>query len=239
MPTILLTRPEPAAGQFAQALRQMLGEVEVIVSPLMRIEWCGRGERPDGVPVFTSARGVEGFVRAWGRPGGPCWCVGDATAQAAGTAGFEARSAQGDAEMLVRAIMDSGEAGPFHHYRGAHARGEVAGRLGDAGRDAAQTVVYDQVAQALNPQARMRLDREEPVIVPLFSPRTAVQFRGAAPFRAPVFAAVMSDAVAAALGDLPCVRVAFAERPDAGAMLDAVKGLFDAALVLERAGGAQ
>jgi uroporphyrinogen-III synthase len=240
MPAILLTRPEPAARAFADALRGRLGPVEVIVSPLLRIEWREDGAQPEGTAIFTSPSGVEGFARAWGKAAGAaCWCVGDATARAAGEAGFQARSASGDAGALIRAIVESGDKGPFCHLRGAHARGDVAENLRKAGRICDEVVIYDQVAQPPSDAARAWLDGSLPVIVPLFSPRTAALFAACAPFRAPLFVAAMSAAVGEALGDLGCVRVTTATRPDAAAMQDAVQGLFDAALVLEGRGGAQ
>ncbi|MDQ2090349.1 uroporphyrinogen-III synthase [Marimonas arenosa] len=234
MPAILLTRPAPAAAQFAATLRARLGDVVIVVSPLLDIAWTP-APVVDGVPVFTSRHGVEGFLRAGGRAAGACWCVGEATASAAARSGFTPRSAQGDAAALVAAILASGDPGPFLHVRGAHTRGDVAARLRDAGRAVQEAVVYDQIAQDLNVEARQLLESENPVIVPLFSPRTAAQFADSHHGMAPLFVAAMSDAVRDALGVLPTVRVVVARRPDINAMTDAVEGLFDAALQLEGA----
>ncbi|WP_137700912.1 uroporphyrinogen-III synthase [Marimonas lutisalis] len=235
MPLILLTRPEEPARQFAEALRARLGDVEVVISPLLRIEWV-KADLPAGVPVFTSANGVEGFLRSGGVAVGACWCVGDVTARVADRAGFDARSAGGDADALVAAILTSGEAGPFVHLRGEHARGDVANRLRAAGRAAQDVVVYAQTAQGLSDAARTMLQGEKPVIVPLFSPRTAQQFAQETA-HAPLFVAVMSTAVREALGDCAVRALREAARPDAEAMAEAVEGLFDAALRLEGAGG--
>ncbi|MEZ5714577.1 MAG: hypothetical protein R3D85_05065 [Paracoccaceae bacterium] len=63
MPAILLTRPAPASARFAQVLRARLGDVRIVTSPLLRIDWRAP-DLPDAEPIFTSRNGVEGFLRA-------------------------------------------------------------------------------------------------------------------------------------------------------------------------------
>ncbi|KPP86564.1 MAG: uroporphyrinogen-III synthase [Rhodobacteraceae bacterium HLUCCO07] len=239
-PVILLTRPDTAARPFADALRAQLGAVRIVQSPLLRIEWLA-ADLPGGVPIFTSPRAVEGFVRAGGDAGGGCWCVGDATARAATEAGFTARSASGDARALVAAILESGEAGLFVHVRGRHAIADLAAILSDAGRETRSAVVYDQVTQPLTPEARSLLHGKAPVVLPLFSPRTARQFvkeyRADPAMRAPLFIAAMSAAVRDALGDIDARALSIAAHPDAQGMRDAVQGLIDAARRLEAGPG--
>ncbi len=245
-PVILLTRPDDAARPFADALRTRLGAVRIVQSPLLRIAWLA-ADLPLGMPIFTSPRGVEGFLRMGGTVGGACWCVGDATAEAAAKVGFTARSASGDAKALIAAILESGEAGPFVHVRGRHAIADLAAILSDAGRETRAAVVYDQVAEPLTPEARALLQGMAPVVVPLFSPRTARQFArecaaersGDHAARAPLFIAAMSAAVGDALGDVGARGLSIATRPDAQSMLDAVQGLFDAARRLEAGRGAK
>ena len=239
MPAILLTRPTAAAARFAEMLRDRLGPVEIEISPLLRIDWTATLPEAEGIPIFTSRNGVEGFLRAGGHPAGPCWCVGDATAQVARAAGFTPRTASGDADALVAAILESGAPAPFLHFRGAATRGDVAMRLTKAGRPTADHIVYEQTLCDLTNRARNLLQRETPVILPLFSPRTAAQFTEVFRGRAPLFIAAMSAAVAAELEPLTPARVLLAESLEAGAMLDATERLFTAALRLEGGSGAK
>lgn len=232
MPAILLTRPAPASARFAQDLRARLGDVRIVTSPLLRIDWR-TPDLPRAEPIFTSRNGVEGFLRAGGRGDGRCWCVGEATAQAAQKAGFQARPGPGDAAALVRAILTSGAPGPFVHIRGTHITGDLSGPLRAAGLTVDEAVVYDQIAEDLNSAAKTLLGGEISVVLPLFSPRTAVQFTRTYGGTAPLFVAAMSPAVKAALDQLPVTRIVVAGRPDAPAMIEAVEGLFDAALQLE------
>ena len=240
MPAILLTRPEPGSAEFAAALRARLGAVEIVISPLLRIEFTPTAmANRSATPIFTSRNGVEGFVRAGGAANGPCWCVGAATAAAAEAAGFTARAAEGDAASLLAAILASGDKGPFQHYRGAHARGDLAGRLSAAGCPTGAEVVYAQDFRELSDEAKAVLGGETPVIVPLFSPRSAARFAGVHAGSAPLFVAVISAAAGAELGALPIFRMETAARPDAAAMLDATERLFTAAVRLEGGPGAK
>ena len=244
MPVILLTRPAPGAQETADALRARLGAVDIVFSPLLRIGWVpARLSNRTATPIFTSRNGVAGFLASGGIARGPCWCVGEATAETAQGAGFTPRAAEGDAESLIAMMLESGDKGPFQHYRGAHARGNVADRLSAAGHPTSAEVVYSQDTCELTDEASALLEGEAPVIVPLFSPRTAAQFAsaytGIHAASAPVFAAVMSVAVGDELEQLPLAQVETAVRPDAAAMLDATERLFTASLRLEGGSGAK
>lgn len=234
MPTILLTRPEEASRQFAERLRLRLGDVAVVISPLLEIGFKPL-ERHEGeeIPIFTSRNGVAGYLRGGGDACGRCWCVGDATAKIARQAGLRPQSAAGDADTLVQAILQSGARGPFVHLRGEHTRGNVAGRLRDAGREVREDVVYAQELRDLTAEGKALLGGELPVIVPLFSPRTAAQFEAVHRGDAPLFVASMSKAIAQALGGVRTVETVVARRPNAPSMIDAAERLFDAAQRLE------
>lgn len=247
MLAILLTRPAPGAEETAAALRARLGAVRIVKSPLLSIAMVPAAlANPAATPIFTSRNGVEGFLKSGGIAQGPCWCVGEATAETAQAAGFTPRAAQGDAESLIAMILESGDKGPFQHYRGAHARGNVAERLSAAGLMTGAEVVYSQDTCDLSETAKALLEGETPVIVPLFSPRTAAQFAAsygahtaALTTTAPLFCAVMSVAVADTLAHLKLARVEMASRPDADAMYEATERLFTAALRLEGAADAK
>lgn len=238
MPAILLTRPADAAARFAEKLRARLGDVPIVISPLLRIEWR-QAPLPGGTPIFTSPNGVEGFLRAGGVARGACWCVGEATARAARAAGFAARASGGDAAALTADILASGETGPFAHLRGVHIAADLAATLRESGCVVEEAVVYDQIAQNLSDEALALLNGGNPVVLPLFSPRTAGQFAREHRGAAPLFVATMSAAVSKALGPFEPVRICQAARPDAAAMADAAERLFAAALHLEGEGAAK
>lgn len=230
--TILLTRPRAASERLREKLRSR--GVKICVSPLIEPEFATRA--PDlrgsrGV-IFTARTAVDAFARLCPDDAPRAYAVGDATAEAARAAGMRVVSAGGDADALVRRILADGEKGPLMHLRGEHSRGAVAGRLTEAGCPTREAVLYRQVEQPFTPGARALIDGGAPVIVPLFSPRTAGIFSRRCRGRAPLLVAAMSPAVAEAVR-VECRRVVVAKEPTQAAMLAAIDGLLDAAHDLE------
>lgn len=227
-PTILLTRPEAASARFAHALRNRLGAaVDILIAPLTRIEWLDVALDMTDVDslIFTSRNGVAAYLRATGRRDVPCFAVGDATAALAQKAGMVATSCQGDAEALIAQVLARADAGRVLHVRGRHSRGDVAARLTAAGRPTREVVMYDQQAMGLTEAAQEVLDGDTPVIVPLFSPRSAAQFVAEHRGKAPLLIAAMSGAVAEAAAPVKAAAMQVAARPDAEAMLEVLAGL--------------
>ncbi|WP_428545787.1 uroporphyrinogen-III synthase [Profundibacter sp.] len=222
-PTVLLTRPQAQAERFAQAL----GDIPVVISPLMRIEQQPLDVELTGYRglVFTSENGV------WACPqcALPAFCVGDRTAQAAKDAGMRAVSAKGSADDLVRIIADRAVEGPLLHIRGEHTRGDVAGKLRALGLRVDEVVGYRQVARPLSEQARKLLGGESIVILPLFSPRTARLFvADVGRIGARVRVVAISEAVKEALSGSVFDDITVSTTPDAKGMIAAIQGRIDA-----------
>jgi uroporphyrinogen-III synthase len=228
---VLLTRPRAASDRFAADLCAALGPLPVTVAPLM--ETVPRGPLPDldGIAglIFTSAAGVEVFAAQTARRDATAWCVGGRTAAAAAAAGFaDVRTAAGDAEALTALIAAAAPEGRLLHLHGTHKAGALAETLLAAGHAVSEAVIYDQTAQAPGPGFAAALAGPGPCIVPLFSPRSARLFAAAVEsvesgdIGAPIWAAALSPAVAAALPVGCAARVAVAARPDADAMIQAI-----------------
>ena len=225
-PTVVITRPEAAGLRFADQLRERLGcGVVVELSPLMRIE--NIGDLPDlgliRTLIFTSGNGVQAYAAMTDRRDIPCYCTGDATALAARNEGMVATSCAGTADDLVARILADRTGGPCLHIRGEHGVGDVANRLRDAGVMTDQAILYRQVPQPASPAADALLRGEAPVILPLFSPRSARIVFAVAEVSAPVTIVALSPNVAAALPATFSGAVIVAHRPDVAAMLDAVE----------------
>ncbi|MDX1779836.1 MAG: uroporphyrinogen-III synthase [Thalassovita sp.] len=232
MATLLLTRPLDSARRFAAQLRDRLGDVPVVISPLLRIEPAVPAPDLTGARglIFTSQNALCAVGDGQGRR---CYAVGAATAAAARGRGFDPIAVEPDAESLFQRILADRPQGPLLHLRGCHARGNLAARLTEAGIETRQKVVYEQVETALTAEARAALNGELPVIVPLFSPRSAKIFARQQAGTAPILIAAMSDAVIDGLGNLPVTRLERAETPDADAMIAAIERLMDAGRLLE------
>ena len=220
-PVILLTRPRAASEALAEDIRARLGDrVDIVISPLLEIEYLGAPLALSGVRglIFSSRNGVEAAAELTDARDLPAFCVGPSTTRQADAAGWRAEMAGPDAETLVQRLKALRPDAPLLHLRGRHARGDIAGQLGAAGVPVREQIVYDQHPKPLSDAARACLQGPAPVVVPLFSPRSARLFGAAVP--GPVAAvAAISHAVADTLPQSFAGRVAVADAPNAEAML--------------------
>jgi uroporphyrinogen-III synthase len=179
--------------------------------------------------IFTSENGVKAFSRAGHQPHGIAYCVGDRTGTAANDVGFPVISADGNASDLVTVIAARPKTGRLLHFRGEHARGDIAGSLSTAGYDTDEIIAYRQVAVPLSRDARNALGGERIVILPLFSPRSARLFvADAGNVSAPLKIVAMSAAVARAVSGFNSHTLVVAGAPNARAMLETIKRQKDA-----------
>ncbi len=241
-PILLMTRPQAASEAFVTALHGAGEQGFVpVISPLIGVRTCG--VLPDmtryfGV-IFTSANGVAAY-RALGGPAHlACFVVGAATSAAARDAGFAPTSADGDAAALVRLVRSLSPRGPLLHLRGTHARGDVAKNLSLAGTETHEAVIYDQPLLDLTPQARLALNGTAPVVVPLFSPRSAARFAAVASRGAPLLIAAMSAGIRKEVVDLCAIQNIVTPQPSGEAMQKAALHLLGLARTLESGQDAQ
>ena len=152
------------------------------------------------------------------------FCVGDRTAWVARQMGFATVSAKGDAAALVDLILSQPKS-PLLHLCGREVRGDLAGPLSSHGIEVQDLMVYAQEEQPLSEEAAALLRHTQPVLMPIFSPRTARLLQaechrvGA---KAPVLVIAMSAAVAEAATGLSHTPPQVAAYPDGESMLAAV-----------------
>ncbi len=223
-PLILLTRPQAASARFAARLVAACPAAAVLISPLQAVQFAD-WPRPLVLPeavIFTSQNAVEAAARAG--LSGRAFCVGDQTAEAAVKAGFDAVSAGGTADDLVGLIIAARPASVWH-LRGADTRGDVAGRLRKAGISVFEAVVYRTEDRPLTGEAITALGQSRPILLPLFSPKSAARASAAlTSVQAPLIVLCLSAAVGRAAARLPAVQRRVAKRPDADGMLEIVLG---------------
>ena len=218
---VLLTRPARGSAEFAEALRAALGELEILQSPLMEIVPVEPAALPgpEDAVIFTSVSAVEMFSKLQPGSGRRAWCVGERTAQAAREAGFAPRAGKGGAVNLAEIICTEQPVPRLWHMHGTHQRGDLAELLGALGHNCRSEVIYDQSSLPLDPALAARLATGEPMVAPLFSPRTARLLAAAVKnLGANLRVVALSGAVAKEWPGKPVI----AERPSAAAMLDAV-----------------
>lgn len=220
MPILLLTRPEPASSQVLSLIRQAVPDVHAIISPAFEIVTLA-AELPLNLMqiVLTSATGAAQAARLGVAAGTKAWCVGDKTAAAARSAGFDAVSAGRDAQSLIEMIRTDPEAESLCHIRGVHSRGDVAQHLTALGKACSEVIAYDQRPCPLTRDALQALTSQTPVVLPLFSPRTADLI--ACRPTCPLTIVAMSEAVAEQAARLGPQRVVVAQSPNSADMIAA------------------
>lgn len=225
-PVILLTRPEPGCSTMAAVLRRAVA-VPILCSPLMSVEFLTPPlpERPFAAVIFTSRAGVAAALRLDVTLPKLAYAVGQGTAADAREAGFEVMTAGGDATALAVLIMAAPPPGPLLHLRGREVAGKLAERLEIARLETHEAVVYAQNPKPLTAEALALLQGDAPVILPLFSPRSATLFHGATRQnlpRAPLHIIAMSAAVAKAANEIAARQMMIATEPTEAAMVDLV-----------------
>ncbi len=233
---VLITRPDPSGLELADQLRNRWGcGIEMIVSPVTEIVFLD--ELPDLEDsqslIFTSQNGVVAFTRLSDRRDIPCYAVGPATSEHAKRAGFQVSQSNGDANMLIDHIVAHPPPGLMMHIRGAHVSMDIAQMLSDEGLRTHASVLYEQEKRALTSDAIAGLRRGTPVILPLYSPRSAkLVFNDVRP-DAPLLIAAISENVAEIVPEGVAKRVLTATQPNAEAMLAAMDVLLEEAKRLE------
>lgn len=236
-PRMLLTRPRFQSERFAADCARRFGTgVDILISPILDIAVTGALPDLAGFDglIFTSENGVRSFAKISLNRGLPAFCVGERTAAAARAAGLTATVLGPNADGLVSALSEREGFGRLLHIRGRHARGEVAERMTAMGRPCDEALIYEQIPQELSLNAAKALNEDDPLILPLFSPRSAALVgRAAQGARAPLAVAALSPAVMDAWqGPAPVVRDCAAE-PHADSLLEAIERVIAALRRLE------
>lgn len=219
--TLLMTRPEDGSRAFVAALPDMVTDhCDVIISPLIRIQALPVDLPDFDTAIFTSAHGVAHGPLPDDRR---AFCLGSATTEAATQAGWQAQQTGHDAETLVATLIAQRPQGRLVHFSGAHTRGDVADRLRVAGLFADNIAVYDQGLLPLSNAAQNRLNQTNPVIVPLFSPRSALHFSQGVAGVAPLYLGAISVAAAENCAKVDHVALRIARNPDRVSMIEVVQ----------------
>lgn len=233
-PPILITRPAAQAERFARDLARRFGpHLKLTLSPLLVPQFLAPA-LPSGAftsVIFTSETAIEAFSRI--SPAAftsHAWCVGNRTAFVARKAGYRATATDADASALSEAILTSGEAGPLLYPHGSETRGDLAPTLSRSGFSITELVVYEQVPQPLSAEAEALLSSSEPILAPVFSPRTGsllMAERQRLNLPAPLLFAALSSAVADTLILRQQDRIAISEKPEQEAMFRVMLALAD------------
>lgn len=232
-PLALVTRPEPAASAYARRLEAK--GWRVLVSPVLTCEPTLPGSLPaaQGV-ILTSANGARHAPPDPALRDLPCWCVGEATAEAARAAGFRAtRAGPSDAEALGALI--AAQAPPratLLHFKGAETNPALCAHLLHSGLVLHEAQVYlMRSSDRLGREAEAALASGEVRAAPVFSPRSARALADLVAGRfdvSDVPAPAISEAAAGPLREAGFGRVTVASAPTRAAMEAEMRALLRA-----------
>lgn len=223
-PVLLLTRPAAAGERFLAEMGAELAGVDIVKSPVIGIEQLAPALpdiRPEAL-ILTSENGAEAAARLGLAPM-RAHVVGPRTAEVARGLGFDPAPPVPDAEALLALLLALRPKGPLLHVRGEHASGAVGPRLNEAGIPVVELVAYAQHALAPSDEALALLAGGRPVVLPLFSPRSAVLVAGWATPHAPVHVAAISAAAAGRSAGIRPSSMTIAETPDGPGMAAATR----------------
>ena len=227
LPVLIMTRPALASQRFVDAIKpDVLAKLALITSPLLKISPTDANvdlTRYRGV-IFTSAHGVDHVEYG---DGFPAYCVGARTAEVARQRGWNASVLGQNADELIQNLIKTLPPSPLVHIGGIHQRGDIAARLTAAGIKTDAIAVYDQQLLPLSAAAQTALGAGIPCIVPLFSPRTAMQFVSECANMRNVVVIALSDAVAEPFVGSDIGKLVVAECLNAASMHNALETAVD------------
>ncbi|MDI1228301.1 MAG: uroporphyrinogen-III synthase [bacterium] len=233
---ILVTRPQPAAGDFADRLRREgFGAVIAPMTEYVELDHhIGDIAKFNGF-IFTSAQGVNIFARSFTERYVPIFAVGDATALTAEAAGFKRiYSAHGDAaalQELVATEKDDLHLKNMLHICGEDTAEDFGTALQDIGVYVERIPVYKaKFVDKMTAEATHALKNNEITTVTLLSARTAenfVKLVQADPALAGITTGIevicLSDRVAEAAKPLPWRVMRIAASPQLDAVMDLIR----------------
>lgn len=240
--TVLLTRPRAESEKLAAEVRSR--GFEPFIEPMLEIVPLDAA-LPDlkqfQALIFTSANGVDAFVRLSEARDIPVFTVGNVTGARAASYGFhDINTGSGDLEELNKTLKhaDLAPGVPVLHVSGEHTTGNII----IAGVPVEQVVAYraDKTLVFSAPCLEM-IDAGDFAAALFYSPRTAENFTelvAAAGLKNKISATralCISEAVVKCLGNLPWQDVQVANTPTRNGMLRLLDGL--AAGMGEHTGG--
>lgn len=231
---VLITRPASQAARFAAQLGADCPRARAILAPMMAVEFLSATlpQGPWQALILTSETGAEAAAQLAGQSLSlpkRALCVGDRTARVAAQAGFEPLSAQGAAEDLLEMILSRPER-DFLWLHGEDRAFDFPAALAAKGRRCDGVAVYRQRALPLSAEALAALARPGPLILPVFSPRSARLLAAALPadLAADLYPVAISPKALAALPEPLKSRGIVAAAPEAMAMIRAIAGTITA-----------
>ena len=222
-PKIILTRPEPGLSKFSVQLAQEVPSAQQYCEALQVIDfkpYQGDLARYSGF-VFTSSNGVRAAKR-WDLPPRLGFGVGQVTTELARSYCDPVYDGGSDVEALIALIKSMMPDGPLLHIRGRVSVGNLATRLSEHGIETHEAIGYQQNVCTPSDVLIQLLQGGKPMILPLFSPKSAEILKALSTNREHWHVITMSQAVAEIFDANEVLKLEIAQKPNGVSMLNCV-----------------
>ena len=225
---ILLTRPHDQAFSLAEILKKygVIPE-NILINPIMKIEgvMLSYNFTSVGGLLITSANALTYLPADLIGSNLPTFCVGEATTRAALKRGLRAKHLAATAQGLCDVLSVQDLKGPLLHLRGTHTTLDLELYFRDTALEVQSLIIYRQTAQDLELVTYTLLRGTAPIILPIFSLRSAKLLCALDINWALHTSVAISEAVADQCRAVGFGKVIVSHKPTADSMLNAITPL--------------
>ena len=171
---LLLTRPLDGNARFCLKIKHLLYKCEILDSPIQKIEFLPGLSKvnKNAVLIFTSVNGLR-TAEKHNLTNNRCFVVGKNTKKIAVSFGYEVLGFSKDQENLLKLIKSKRLTESMVHIRGKHTVGNLCASLKKSEFSCLEIIGYNQEPLKINKQNLQKIQSGRPVILPIFSSRSA------------------------------------------------------------------
>jgi len=218
---LLLTRPLDGNERFCSNIEHLLNRCEILDNPIQKIEFLSAPSKikNNAVLIFTSINGLRAAER-YKLTNKKCFVVGENTKKIAKSLRYEVLGFARDQEQLVKLIKSNKTSECLVHIRGRHTVGNLCSSLNGGAVSCIEIVGYKQEPLEIKKQIFKKVQSNRPVILPIFSARTAKLLKNNLDLTG-FYVVAISEAVEKILADIELGDLLISEQPDLQSMQEA------------------
>ena len=218
---LLLTRPLDGNARFCLKIKHLLNKCEILDSPIQKIEFLPSLSKvnKNAVLIFTSVNGLRAAEKH-NLTNNRCFVVGKNTKKIAVSFGYEVLGFSKDQENLLKLIKSKKPTESMVHIRGKHTVGNLCASLKKSEFSCLEIIGYNQEPLKIKKQNLRKIQSGRPVILPIFSSRSAKLLRSNIDLSGFNVVAI-SEAVAQILTGVELGELVISKKPNLNSMQEA------------------
>ena len=218
---LLLTRPLDGNERFCSKIKHLLYKCEILDSPIQKIEFLPGLSKvnKNAVLIFTSVNGLRAAEKH-NLTNNRCFVVGKNTKKIAVSFGYEVLGFSKDQVNLLKLIKSKKPTESMVHIRGKHTVGNLCASLKKSDFSCLEIIGYNQEPLKINKQNLQKIQSGRPVILPIFSSRSAKLLQSNIDLTGFNVVAI-SEAVAQILMGVDLGELVISKKPDLNGMQEA------------------